>query len=151
MGSEYKILYVEDENSLREVITELLKGEGLDCTSVADGIEAIRHLESEKFDLLISDVRLPRMDGTQLLFWCRKNGLHFPVIFMTANEELLPLDNAALKDCCVSLLEKPVGLDTLLSAVEAAKLRNHNFHCRGRSYDPNISLIKKDFPGQHYL
>lgn len=60
MISEYRILYVEDDTSLRDVITELLRGEGHDCTAAADGIEAIAYLESEKFDLLISDIRIPR-------------------------------------------------------------------------------------------
>ena len=150
MSSQYRILYVEDDNSLREVITELLRGEGLDCTPTSDGIEAIGCLESQKFDLLISDIRMPRMDGTQLLIWCRKNGFHFPVIFMTANDELLPLDHTALKDCCASLLKKPAGLEAMLSAIEAAKAREHQFHCQGKAYDPNSSQPKKDFPGQHY-
>lgn len=150
MGSEYRILYVEDDNYLREVITELLRGEGLECTSAADGIEAIRCLETQKFDLLITDIRMPRMDGTQLLIWCRKNCFHFPVIFITANDELLPIDHVALKDCCASLLKKPVGLDVLLRAIEAAKAREHNFHCLGKTYNPDSYQTKKDFPGQHY-
>lgn len=69
---------------------------------------------------------------------------------MTANDELLPLDHTALKDCCASLLKKPVGLDALLGAIEAAKVREHNFHCFSKSYSSNISQTKKDFPGQHY-
>lgn len=108
---------------------DFLQGEGYECSEASDGTEAVEILKRENFDLLISDFRMPKMNGAELLQWCRQNEIHFPVIFVTGNPELLPIERMALKDCCAALLQKPVELNTILIAVEDAKVRNHHRHC----------------------
>jgi CheY-like chemotaxis protein len=62
-------------------------------------VEAIEKLSKEAFDLLISDFRMLRMSGFELLRWCREHDFHFPVIFVTANKVLFPEERIALDDC----------------------------------------------------
>ncbi len=72
---------------------------------------------------------MPYMTGADLLEWCREKRLHFPVIFVTANLDLLPSEMIALNDCCAALLNKPVGMFELLHAITSAEVRDHNLHC----------------------
>ena len=124
-----KVLIVDDEKYLRELLAEMIGEEGFQCLQAEDGKHASEILEKETIDLMITDMRMPRMDGAQLLAWCRQKDLHFPVIFITANVELLPHDKVALSDCCAALLRKPVSIDVLIEAIKAADLRNHYRLC----------------------
>jgi len=125
-----KILLVEDDASIRSTLRELLEMEGYQCKEAVDGLEAKEILEQDKsFELLISDFRMPRWDGVQLLEWCRLNNIHVPVIFITANADLFTREKLALQDCCAALLKKPVSLDDLLKEVELARIRKHHRDC----------------------
>ena len=64
------VLVVEDSVPQRKMITELLKGSGLDVTSVSDGLEALEHLQSGPYpDLVVLDIVMPRMNGYEV---CRR-------------------------------------------------------------------------------
>ncbi len=148
----YTILFAEDEDSLREIFTELLRSEGYECLEARNGEEAIEVLKAHpKVDLVLTDFNMPKLNGTQLLFWCRQNDFHMPFIFMTANVERLPIEEMALGDCCSSMLQKPVSFTQLLEEIERAKVRNHDFECHGKAFNPELDPVKKDFPGQQYL
>lgn len=127
---EYKILLVEDDDNIRDILCEILKDEGYVVTPAVDGQEATEILQKKSFDLLISDFRMPRMNGAELLEWCRVHKLHFPVIFITANANLMPSENLALDDCCAALLPKPIDIEQLMGAINDAKKRHHNEHCK---------------------
>lgn len=62
-----KILIVEDEKSMREVLKILLEGEGYDVSTASDGLEGIACLSKDIFDLVITDVKMPRADGFEVL------------------------------------------------------------------------------------
>lgn len=128
-NSEYRILVVDDEKEILEIILDLLQAEGYQCLSAHDGLEASQILEKEEIDLLISDFRMPRMDGNELLKWCREKGKHFPVIFITGNPELLEKEKYSLQDCCAALLHKPIAFDVIVEAIDAARTRNHQWEC----------------------
>ncbi len=124
-----KILLVEDDPSIREALREILEMEKHQCTEVADGLLATEILKkSTAFDLLITDFRMPNINGAELLGWCRKNAIHFPVIFITADRELLHFEKIALSDCCAVLLRKPIHVVELLTAISDSQIRNHNRH-----------------------
>lgn len=63
---------------------------------------------------MITDFRMPRMDGVQLLNWCRESKIHFPVIFISENSHLLSKEKIALDDCCADLINKPMNIDSIL-------------------------------------
>lgn len=128
-NGHYRILVVDDEEEILEIIMDLLRSEGYECFSAHDGIAATEILEHQEIDLLISDFRMPRMDGSELLKWCRENDKHFPVIFITGNPELLEKEKYSLQDCCAALLHKPISFDIIVEAIDAARTRNHQWEC----------------------
>ena len=62
-----RILVVDDEDSIREVLTDFLTMEGLVVVAVSNGFEAVRRLETEQFDAILLDMKMPGMDGLELL------------------------------------------------------------------------------------
>src|SRR5689334_12993783 len=82
----HKILLVEDNQSAREGLSQLLAGAGFDVTTASDGVEAMAQLNAHRFDVMLLDVWLPRMNGLQLLEQMR--GIPDPpkVIVMTADD-----------------------------------------------------------------
>lgn len=124
-----KILIVEDDQDIREVIADVLTHENFEVDCAEDGLEATKKLAVQSYDLIISDFRMPKMDGAQLLHWCREKKLHFPIIFITANRELFPEEVLALNDCCAALLNKPLSLESLFKEIVKAEEREHLRNC----------------------
>src|SRR5574338_1676241 len=77
-----KILVADDEQHLRRVLTALLRREGHDVVQAANGSEAIERLAD--VDVVITDLRVPRADGMEVLRTAAKNHPHLPVIMITA-------------------------------------------------------------------
>jgi CheY-like chemotaxis protein len=125
-----KVLLAEDDAPVRELFTLILEQLGLEVVAVPDGSEAVSALkQSDQFDLLMTDFKMPKMNGVELLKWCRENGLHFPVILVTADANLRSEEILALGDCCASLLPKPFELDRLAAVIGAADAREHHRDC----------------------
>jgi len=81
-----KILVVDDDPHIRELVRVFLRGEGFDVYEAADGQEALARLESVKADLVIVDVMMPRLDGWELTRQLRQGG-DLPVLMLTAKGE----------------------------------------------------------------
>ena len=81
-----KILIVDDEKPICDLIDLNLSGAGYWCTSVQDGAEALSMIEEEKYDLILLDVMLPGVDGYDIMEYIRPMGI--PVIFITARYEV---------------------------------------------------------------
>jgi PAS domain S-box-containing protein len=79
-----RILVVDDDHALRESAAEILEGEGCHVDSAADGLEARRMLERDAFDLVLSDVVMPGMDGYELFQYVRTRHPATQVVLMTA-------------------------------------------------------------------
>ena len=86
-----RVLVVEDEPNIRELVCLHLGLEGYACDGVADGQDALRRTEKERFDLLVLDVMIPGLDGLSLCRTVRKGTLNHdvPILMLTA------LDDAA--------------------------------------------------------
>ena len=82
-----KILVVDDEPSVREMVSDALSLAGYAIQIAADGFEALQALKKEKFDLLVADVNMPRVSGYELVERMRANDNAIPVIFLTARLE----------------------------------------------------------------
>lgn len=80
-----RILIVEDTAELREMLAMLLTRAGYETATSSDGVEALRRLETESFDLLLLDVWLPRMNGIELLAAMRNRWILTKVIVMTGD------------------------------------------------------------------
>jgi CheY-like chemotaxis protein len=107
------VLVVEDEPAIREVVADLLEDEGYAVHQAADGLEAIAELEVDHIDLVLSDVRMPRLDGPALARRLRRHGYAMPVVLMSAVDVEVDLPG-------VCFLPKPFDRDHLLHAVGSA-------------------------------
>lgn len=82
------ILVVDDEEGARELFYTILSGEGYTVTLANDGSSALEQLRTGPFDLVITDIKMPNMDGLQLLQEMRRTGSKTDVIMVTAYGEV---------------------------------------------------------------
>lgn len=117
-----KILLVEDDHCTRELIEEILTEEGYSLCSVPNGLAAKEILKSQKFALLITDFKMPGLNGVELLQWCRKQNISSKIIFMSgaAQEECL-----GLKEPEATFFPKPLNLDLFLKTIRESLKQTH--------------------------
>ncbi|MFC0211063.1 response regulator transcription factor [Paenibacillus chartarius] len=82
-----KILIVDDDPHLRELVSVVLRQEGLAAVTAEDGATALELLARERMDLAVVDVMMPRMDGWELVARLRGNGDELPILMLTAKGE----------------------------------------------------------------
>lgn len=117
--SERRILIAEDDGGIRDFLADALKMQGYEVRTVSDGNRALEMLAAEPFDLVLSDVRMPNLDGIEL---CRRVATlhaHVPVVLMTGlsaeeNEEILAASGAR------ALLHKPIRVRRLQEVLAEA-------------------------------
>src|SRR5437870_8427891 len=80
----HKILVVDDEQSMTQFLGIVLRKEGYDVTTVNNGREALERVKSDSFDVVITDIKMPGMDGIQVLNGVKKHDPSLPVVIMTA-------------------------------------------------------------------
>jgi len=119
MPGKARILVVDDELSIVEVLKALLKREGYTVRTASDGEEALALLSKEDFDLMISDIRMKPMDGIELLRKARELHPHIAVIMMTAYAAVETAVEA-MKHGAFDYICKPFKIDQLLVTVERA-------------------------------
>ena len=83
----FRILVVEDDGELQQLFCRVLTRSGFHATGAFDGVEALELLEHQYFDLMISDIMMPRMDGITMMMKVREKGYDFPVIMLSAKSE----------------------------------------------------------------
>ena len=101
-----KVLIVDDEQNIRESIQRLFNLEGIEAVAAADGRAGAARLAEEAFDAVILDLKMPEMDGQELLEWIRGEGLRTPVIMISALGEVNDAVKA-LKSGATDYLMKP--------------------------------------------
>ena len=112
------ILIVDDEKDLLNIFSLILKGEGYVVETASDGEAAIKILTTTAFTLVISDLRMPRVSGIQLLTWIKQKKKDTKVILMTGLAQLgdLKLDGDL---SCDGILPKPVTKEELIKTVDS--------------------------------
>jgi two-component system response regulator HydG len=113
------ILIVEDDSSAAEYLRVLLQELGFEVRSTANGVEALIALEANRYDLVISDIRMPKMDGLELLAHLEQRWPALPVIVLTANSEISDVVEAVQLGA-VNYLVKPTPAAAVIAAVEKA-------------------------------
>ena len=118
-----RILIVEDEKKINDIITRTLKRENYSVDSCFDGEEALDYIFSAEYDVLILDIMLPKMDGFEVLKKIRSKGISTPVLFLTARESIEDrvrgLDSGA-----DDYLIKPFDFDELLARIRVLLRKN---------------------------
>ncbi|MCD7845969.1 MAG: response regulator transcription factor [Oscillospiraceae bacterium] len=117
-----RILVVEDERPISDLIRMSLQRAGYECTCVYDGLSAADLLERERFDLILLDVMLPGVDGFALMDYIRP--MEMPVIFLTAKNAVNDRVKG-LKMGAEDYIVKPFEVLELLARVEVV-LRRYN-------------------------
>ncbi|RUM89892.1 MAG: sigma-54-dependent Fis family transcriptional regulator [Thermodesulfatator sp.] len=114
-----KILIVDDEKKIRHILAIMLARKGHDISQAGNGKDALELLEQNAFDVVISDIRMPEMDGFQLLENIRNMEIPVPVIVITA---FGTIESAveAMKKGAVDYITKPFEEDRIILAVEKA-------------------------------
>src|SRR3954451_7869836 len=107
-----KVLVVEDEPDLCSLIVDALIEEGHDVTSAKDGAAAMTAASEATFDLVVADIRLPKVDGLTLFRWLRAHAAATDVIVMTGNAAVADAV-ACLKEGAFDYLTKPINLEEL--------------------------------------
>lgn len=118
-----RILVVDDESNARNALAEILKEEGYGVETAADGFKGLSRFSDFSPDLVLTDLKMPGMDGVQLLKKVRELDGGLPVIVMTA---FGAVDTAvqAMRAGAVDYLTKPINMDELLLVVERALEQN---------------------------
>lgn len=121
-----KILVVEDEKDLNRVITKHLKKNNYSVDSCFDGEQALDYVLYGEYDLIITDIMMPKIDGYEFIKQLRVKGNSTPVIMLTAKDSLddkiLGLDSGA-----DDYIVKPFEFDELLARIRVLMRRNYGF------------------------
>ena len=116
--AEHRLLIIDDDTRLAEMLAEYFAPEGIELTTVSSGIQGLRSAQRENYDLIILDVMLPGLSGFDLLKQLRESGLKTPVLMLTARgddvDRMVGLDLGA-----DDYLPKPFNPRELLARVKA--------------------------------
>jgi CheY-like chemotaxis protein len=113
------ILVVEDEPASLECISHFLRKQGYAVREARDGAEAIELIDNSQFDLVLSDIRMPRVDGVALATNILSRVPTIPIILMTA----VPFELTRSLGYNLPCLSKPILLDELRTSVQTALAR----------------------------
>ncbi|MBX3735881.1 MAG: response regulator [Candidatus Didemnitutus sp.] len=118
-ASRRSVLIVDDEEFVRQFMQEVLRA-GFSCRIeiAADGHEAVEKLRTATFDLVLTDIRMPRLDGLQLRRWIEENRpeLAERVVFVTGNAGALDLDSGLAHIPGAAVIRKPFTVDAIIGA-----------------------------------
>ena len=119
MNAQKKVMFVDDEEGVRVSWDRYLSSHGFDVTTAEDGAKAISKLRNEEVDVVVSDLKMPGVDGIQLLEWIHSKRPDTQFILLTGygNEEV---ERTVRKLGAFDYLNKPISPDTLAAVVTAA-------------------------------
>src|SRR5215831_4843276 len=138
--SAERILIVDDEDSIREVVSSMLTSSNFVCTQARSGKEALALLQSgEEFELMLSDMMMPVMDGEALLAATKERFPDIPVVMVTAMHDISTALNA-IRNGAYDYLLKPFDREQLLATVRRA-LENRRLKLENRAYQTNLEAL----------
>jgi DNA-binding response OmpR family regulator len=117
-----RVLIVEDEPHIRDLVALHLRLEGLTTVAVGDGNEGLRHARAEPFDIIVLDLMLPGLDGWGVIELARKEGIGVPIVVVSARGSE-PDRVRTLELGADDYLVKPFSMDELVARVRAAARR----------------------------
>src|SRR5438309_1678089 len=135
-----RILIVDDEEPIRDLVAAMLASANYVCTPTESGKEALSLLNSgEQFELMLSDLMMPGMDGIALLEAAKERFPDMPVIMVTAVTDV-SVALGAIRNGAYDYLLKPFERDQLLATVRRA-LENRRLKVENREYQTNLESL----------
>ena len=129
----------DDEPRLRQVLVRLMTGDGFTCLEAGDGMEALEQLDKAPAALLLSDLRMPRMDGIELLRQAKSKYPDLAVILITAVADV-ELALSCLANGAMDYLTKPFHLEEVLARVGQA-MEKRRLILENRSYQAGLERL----------
>jgi putative nucleotidyltransferase with HDIG domain len=138
-----RILVVDDEEPIREIVSSMLHAAGYVCTQAASGVEALAILDSgEEFELRLSDLMMAELDGIGLLERTKERYPDMPVVMVTAVHDI-SVALAAIRNGAYDYLLKPFEREQLLATARRA-LENRRLKMENRAYQINLETLVGD-------
>src|SRR6201981_2838906 len=132
-----RILVVDDEETIREIVCSMLTTANYRCRQAASGMEALALLESgEEFELMLSDLMMANLDGIGLLERTKERFPDMPVVMVTAVHDI-SVALTAIRNGAYDYLLKPFEREQLLASVRRA-LENRRLKLENRAYQTNL-------------
>ncbi len=138
-----KILVVEDNQDLNNLVTIYLKGNDYEVVSCANGKEALDAFHQEPFDMVITDIMMPLINGFELAQQIRKSNLTIPIFFMSAKDDK-PSKQLGYKIGIDDYVVKPFDIDELILKVKAI-LRRTNIQNNKQLIIGNLIMNKDEY------
>jgi FixJ family two-component response regulator len=114
-----RIAIVDDDQSVRNAISRLLKTSGMETESYASSMELLNSLEHGKPDCLVLDLQMPGVTGTDMLHYLAEAGIRVPTIIVTAHDEV-GSSAACIAAGALAYLRKPLDADELIRTISHA-------------------------------
>src|SRR2546422_6424531 len=135
-----RILVVDDEEPIREIVSSMLISANYQCRQAASGLEALALLNSgEEFELMLSDLMMADLDGIGLLERTKEKYPDMPVVMVTAVHDI-SVALAAIRNGAYDYLLKPFERDQLLATVRRA-LENRRLKVENRAYQTSLESL----------
>jgi len=144
--AEEKILVVDDEEAIREVVATLLEAQGYRCTVVENGKIALQRFLGDSHDLVLSDIVMPELDGLKLLEQVRAHNQDVPVIMVTAMHDISTALEA-IRHGAYDYILKPFEKDQLYVSVRRA-LEHRRLVLENRNYQRNLEKLVEERTAQ---
>ena len=145
-----KVLIVDDERAIRNSLGEILCDEGYEVDTAEDGAVALRKVEKEKFDVIFCDIKMPGMDGVELLGRLTEMGIDAAVVMISGHADI---DTAVecIKKGAFDFVQKPLDLNRILitirNATEKVSLTTQNKALKKKVY--GAEMIGDSAPMRH--
>ena len=117
-----KILIVDDERAIRNSLKEILTDEGYDVDLAEDGLTALAMVDKEKYDVIFCDIKMPGMDGTEVLDKLVADGIDSAIVMISGHGDI---DTAVecIKKGAFDFIQKPLDLNRILITIKNASER----------------------------
>ncbi len=139
--AEAQVMVVEDDADLLEALSETLSTAGYEVAHARDGSDALKLLEQQQFDLVVSDIQMPNMDGHSMLKKVKENHPDLPVMLMTAYGSIQQAVDA-MRDGAVDYMVKPFEAEVLVNMVS---------RYAGQPKDQDSSMVAEDAKSKKML
>ena len=117
MSAKTSVLFVDDEPTLRELVPSQLQEVGFTVESADDGDTAIDMIGKKHYDVMLLDIRMPRMNGIEVLKHLRTNKINMRVVVLTSYDDLT-VALECVKNGANDYVTKPYELDTLVHCLQ---------------------------------
>ena len=134
-SSQYTILVVDDEELIRDLVVTFLSKLGHSCVTAIDGVEALEKIGGNKIDVVITDIKMPNMDGIILTREISRQYPELPVMVMTAFDEEYSA-GIAISVGAREFIKKPFSLDEF--AIRLHKMFNDSKVIKGMKSEKNV-------------